>query len=99
MAQTLGWCLTVCVAAESCSVTVRLALEELSDLTVTEDLSDCVTEAVKPGSSYAESLPVASRLPPFWLEWRCHSCQPLQAKHISDLQAKNISAVNKSRST
>lgn len=80
-------------------MTVRLALEELSDLTVTEDLSDCVTEAVKPGSSYAESLPVASRLPPFWLEWRCHSCQPLQAKHISDLQAKNISAVNKSRST
>ena len=90
MAQTLGWCLIVCVAAGSCSVTVRLALEELSDLTVTEDLSDCVTEAVKPGPFYAESLPVASRLPPFWLEWRCHSCQPLLG--CRDLQAQNISA-------
>jgi len=78
------------VAAESCSVTVRLALQKLSDLTVTEDLSDCVTEAVKPGTSYAESLPVASRLPPCWLEWRCHSCQPLLG--CRDLQAKHISA-------
>ena len=46
MAQTLGWCLIVCVAAESYSVTVMLALEKLGDSTVTEDLSDCVTEAV-----------------------------------------------------
>lgn len=46
MAQTLGWYLIACVAAESCSVTVRLVLEKLSDLSVTEDLSDCVTEAV-----------------------------------------------------
>ncbi len=44
--QTLGWHLLLCVAAESCSVTLRLALEKLSDLTVTEDLSGCVTEAV-----------------------------------------------------
>ncbi len=41
------------VAAESCSVTVRLALEEFGSLTVTEDLSDCVTEAVKSRISYA----------------------------------------------
>ncbi len=53
MAQTLGWCLIVYVAAESCSVTVRLALEEFRNLTVTEDLSDCVTEAVKSRISYA----------------------------------------------
>ncbi len=71
-------------------MTVLLALKDLGDLTVSEDLFDSVTEAVKPRTSCAESLPVASRLPPFWLEWRCHSCQTLLG--CRDLQATLISA-------
>lgn len=55
------------VAAESCSVTVRLALEEFRNLTVTEDLSDCVTEAVKSRISYARVFQSLQGCLPFGL--------------------------------